>query len=227
MKPSEYFERYGRGCNLEIFRGEDLPAGAPDLPGMYAWYGRVVVPEPDRLRAEEPEGAVAVLKAQVFDRFQRQPYDVTMKAALEPRFHGRLSHISKDLTNLRHGASRRPFWDFLAQSFAPMFAVPLYVGKAVQQTVASRISQHLDRLRDYSSRNSEFLAEQRQWLTSVDLPSDEDRDSHSFALEAAARRFSPERLILVTFAPPVSAGTDLDILESVVNHVTFPVCGRR
>lgn len=233
MKPGEYFDRYAQNSHLEFFRGEDLPAGVPARPGIYAWYGRVVVPDPDRARASNPGGLESLFREQIFARYQRQPYDVTLSAALEPRFHGRVLHSPEspspgDESPAAAARAADTVFGFLARSFAPAFSAPIYVGKAVKQPLSSRIAQHLAGLNDYLGRSTEFLETQRRALLHDEAGTDEEAiDAHSFAIEAAVRRFAPARLLLVTYAPPTIDAEDISMLENIVNRVNYPICGRR
>jgi hypothetical protein len=233
MKPAEYFERYGKDSHLEFFRGEDLPAGVPMRAGIYAWYGRIVVPDPDRARATDTAGLESLVREQIFARFQRQPYDITLSAALEPRFRGRVLHSPESLPPADGSAdaisrAADAVSDFLARSFAPAFSAPIYVGKAVKQPLSSRIAQHLAGLREYLGRSAEYLETQRRGLLEDPMSLDpEEIDAHSFAIEAAVRRFSPSRLFLVTYAPPTINPADIGLLENVVNRINYPICGRR
>jgi hypothetical protein len=233
VKPSEYFERYARDSHIEFFRGEDLPAGVPIRAGIYAWYGRVVVSEPVRAQASNASTLDALFREHVFGRYQRQPYDVTLSAALEPRFRGRVLHqldlpSTSDWSGKTTARIADTVFTFLARSFAPAFSAPIYVGKAVKQPLSMRVAQHLSSLREYMGRSTEFLENQRRALISGELETDnEEIDAHSFAIEAAMRRFAPERLLLVTYAPPTIEADDVSFLENIVNRINYPICGRR
>lgn len=233
MKPAEYFERYARDSHLEFFRGEDLPAGVPGRAGIYAWYGRVVLPDPERARASSQEGLDGLFREHVFARYQRQPYEVTLTAALEPRFRGRVVHDLASPTSSPSSPDTttrvaETIFTFLARSFAPAFSTPIYVGKAVKQPLSARVAQHLAGLRDYLGRSPDFLDAQRRALLQDETGAEEeDLDAHSFAIEAAVRRFTPARLLLVTYAPPTIHPDDIGVLESVVNRINYPICGRR
>lgn len=232
MKPAEYFDRYARDSHVEFFRGEDLPAGVPTRPGIYAWYGRVVLPKPDRARASTADGLDALFREHVFARYQRQPYEVMLSASLEPRFRGRVKHEPEPPSMSawpEHVTTRAAdaVFTFLARSFSPAFSAPIYVGKAARQPLSSRIAQHLTGLRDFLGRTPEYLEVQRKGLLHADATDSEELDAHSFAIEAAVRRFSPERLLLVTYSPPAMERDDIDLLEHIVNRIDYPICGRR
>lgn len=233
MKPAEYFERYARDSHLEFFRGEDLPAGVPARAGIYAWYGRVVVPEPERARASSTDGLESLFREYIFARYQRQPYEVTLNAALEPRFRGRVLHSLEPPPTAGWSPDETTrvadtLFAFLARSFAPAFSAPIYVGKAVKQPLSTRVAQHLAGLREYLGRTVEFLETQRRALLGGEVGTDdEELDAHSFAIEAATRRFAPTRLLLVTYAPPTLDAADVGLIEHVVNRINYPICGRR
>ena len=231
MRPSEFFERYCRESHLEFFRGEDLPADVPQRPGLYAWYARATLPRPDgaRLEQELPD----LLRKLVLERYRRQPYQVTLHAPLEPRFEGVVTHQMGDPVhaNLPPDLARRvgeAVFGFLSRSFVPAFSAPIYVGLAARQSLAARISQHLRTLQIYLDRSDDYLRSQREALLDGGIPGDsEDMDAHTFGLEAAMRRFAPDRLFLATFSPPDASPETLHATESVVNRIGFPICGRR
>jgi hypothetical protein len=233
MKVVEFFRRYGNVEHVEVFRGEDLPAGVPERAGIYAWYARIGLAQVHRERTTSVEALGQLVSEEVVARLRRQPYRVEVTAALEPAFKGRLDHVS-DVPDFKAVASLPPettatgIFDFLSGPFAPFFSSPLYVGKAIRQPLSERIAQHLDGLHTYLGKNTEFLnAERRRLLEAETDPDDEVACGHSFALEAAVRQISQSRLLLVTYAPPVLDTGVVSALEHLLNRLVFPLCGRR
>lgn len=234
MLPKDFFEHYARDTHLEFFRGEDLPAGVPDRPGIYAWYGKVLVTDSERQSLDQYDSLADVIRRRVFAPLQRQPYDVVLRAALEPHFRGTIRHqVEKQgLPEIPgpavRGASEAMLRFLSTPLVLSLFSPPIYVGKSVGQPLSTRIDQHLSALRRYQAASEPYLNEQRIALVNGELGIDDaDIAVHSFAIEAAARRFPQDRLFLVTYSPPSLTAFDIDLLEFVANHVAFPLCGRR
>jgi hypothetical protein len=235
MDAHTFFSRYARDPALEFFRGEDLPAGVPARPGLYAWYGRVQLTAPERATATTAEGLQALLQSAVFERFRRQPYEVTLSAALEPEFSGTVKHQAVRSPALRDaaetwspegiGALTAALFGFFGRSFVPGFSSPLYIGKAVRQPLAKRIAQHLEHLHSYLGPHPGVLEQRRREILETE-EADEERAAHSFALEAAVRRFTPDRMLLMTWSPSVDDPRLFDVLEALVNRTASPACGR-
>lgn len=227
MQVAEFLRNYGQETALEFFRGEDLPGGLPNRPGLYAWYARPFLSMPERSRIVDGGTLKQHLEAHLLPPFRRQDYEVRLHAALEPEYRGELHHQRPVLSDwdLDADAARLHadgFYRFLSQAWAPAFSAPLYIGKAVRQPISKRIAQHLHLLETYS-----ISTERPDLSTLLAITDHEERASHSFALEAASRGFCIDQLFLVTWAPEKMPADVLDTLEVLLNRIAFPLCGRR
>lgn len=215
----------------------DRVIGAPEAPGLYAWYYRPVRPN--------KESMVATLTRLL----STQPM---MSTKVMQRYGVR--YVNEGVGTVLLGSDERSISSSINEAFecAPQylsalldseqfihFCRPIYIG--IAQNLRTRIySQHYVSLIDYwdeTHRVGKLLktyedATVQFVMQKLDLP-------HSFALEARVMGISPRDLVVSAFPTsdfPDSVGPDADgsadtstrrALERILQLLADPVCGRR
>ncbi|WP_422402999.1 hypothetical protein [Pseudomonas sp. GZD-209] len=199
---------------------------APEEPGVYAWYSRLVISKADIdlaikqiiLAREKSIYDARVTVEMILDKFvfgpyQETPYQVSLRGQLKPKFIGEVLHEpSKSDTlidRLIHEPERlRVIADVLRKA-APWFTAPLYIGMA--KNLRSRLLQHRKKivnLRDkYGGGSKDINAEA------------------GFANQVAARNFDPTNLFVHIEVIDVIASEHND-LENILNRINYPIFGR-
>jgi hypothetical protein len=206
---------------------------APDTSGIYAWYCRYDLPQKNiddllqLLTTSQNETKEQIVRAfldrYLFSYFQEQPYEVTLKAPLKPRYEGTVPHIpSISSTLLQRFVEDPQRIDVLANILrlaAPEFSSPIYIGSA--KSLRRRLESHERLIRKYrEGQLSDYYA------TNVEELPAEERADHSFAREAAInRRLDPNDLWAHTLEVDLGHEYTFDI-ENILNRINFPLCGR-
>jgi hypothetical protein len=169
MHVGDYFRNYGQASDLEIFREEDLPDALPQRTGLYAWHARIPLTAAAKVDFATAQSLEHALSTELLERPRRQRYEVRLNASLEPCYEERVKHNPatvrlRQVADENTRASASVLFRFLAGAFSLLFSSPLYVGKAVQQTVAVRISQHLKRLHSHLAKVEKALERARRGL---------------------------------------------------------------
>lgn len=199
---------------------------APETPGVYAWYSRLVISKADiegivkrineakllgEARArEEVEDA---LDRFIFSPYRETPYQVTLRGQLKPKFSGEVSHEPTRSDSLVGRLSANPerfraISDIL-KTAAPWFTAPLYIGMAIN--LRSRLKQH---------RNKIVELRDLQGHGSIDEVAEA-----GFANQVVARNFDPTNLFVHIAEVNVDTGEHND-LENILNRINYPIFGR-
>ena len=195
---------------------------APNVPGVYVWYGCLVLGQADLTRTES--------LLSVLDRFslglERQRMTVMASLNFGLEWAGSLevgSELPDRASTLRDGlapGARQLVYDLLMNAH-PLFFHPLYIGKA-EKSLRQRLSQHA----------GEFL---RLRTIQREIPAGTAAAGEdSFAQRAAKLGFKEDSLCC--YALPIGKGLALEdaevakavsLVESYLNHWAAPLLGRR
>ena len=199
---------------------------APEGPGVYAWYSRLVIARADvegvikRVKDAQSKDEVvarqeveAALDRFIYGPYRETPYQVSLRGQLKPKFSGEVQHEpSKSDSLIGRLASKperfRTVTDVL-KTAAPWFTAPLYIGMAIN--LRSRLMQHRNKiveLRDIQSQ------------ASIDDPAEA-----GFANQVVARNFDPTNLFVHVAELSVDTGEHND-LENILNRINYPIFGR-
>jgi hypothetical protein len=221
---------------------------APDLPGLYVWYARFRVEEADwhsafadgndtardrllrairghslkfgsqeiRVRAEAHFSSVwkGVLSEDQSARWRSHDY----ASAEQDGFAAKISPA------IDHDGMRELLVSLLDTGF-PLFCSPLYLGKASDQPLRSRLKQHSRHFLDLWDR----YIKDRQFIERIENPKD-------FAERAIKLGFSPEDLYCMTLALDADAVSGLQVqdvavliesAEWLLNRWATPMLGRQ
>ena len=193
---------------------------APDRPGLYVWYGKLVVGKADLTSAA---AFISVLDA-FSARFERQRisahatlnFNLEWSGTLEPT--AELADRTRVIEEGMEPGSLALAADLL-ESAQHLLSQPLYVGKA-ESSLRTRLRQHAD----------EFLRlKEIQGSTAI-----ESRGEDNFAQRAVKIGFSEDQLVCyalpVDSARSVPAGTVgavVSLVESYLNMWATPLLGRK
>jgi hypothetical protein len=199
---------------------------APDTPGIYAWYSRLVISRADiedvikRITAAKQLGDAparseveAALDRFIFNPYRETPYQVTLRGQLKPRFSGEVAHDpSKSdslVGRLANAPERFRAVSDVLKTAAPWFTAPLYIGMATN--LHSRLKQH---------KNKIVELRESQGQGSID-----DSAEAGFANQVVARNFDPTNLFVHIAEVNVDTGEHND-LENILNRINYPIFGR-
>ena len=199
---------------------------APETPGVYAWYSRLVISKADiddiikrvQMARQESEVKARVEVEEALDRFifspyRETPYQVALRGQLKPKFSGEVLHEPSKSDSLigRLASNPERFRTVceVLKSAAPWFTAPLYIGMAIN--LRSRLKQH---------RNKIVELRDLQGLTSID-----DAAEAGFANQVVARNFDPTNLFVHIAEVDVDTGEHND-LENILNRINYPIFGR-
>jgi len=199
---------------------------APETPGVYAWYSRLVISKADidsvinRIHEAKRRGEMQAraevedaLDQFIFSPYRETPYQVALRGQLKPKFSGEINHEPSKSESLvgRLASSPERFWTVseVLKSAAPWFTAPLYIGMAIN--VRSRLKQH---------RNKIVELRDLQGHGSID-----DTAEAGFANQVVARNFDPTNLFVHIAEVNVDTGEHND-LENILNRINYPIFGR-
>ena len=198
---------------------------APEKPGVYAWYVRLVLGEADLtefessvMKEQSSGGRPAyivedMLTRHFFHPFRETPYTVNLTGPLKPRYAGELKHepaASAGLVDrLIDDPSRlRPLAHVLGAA-APYFTAPLYIGMA--SNLRGRLQQHKDRIIRFTNNPGSLHNEE---------------SASGFAEQVVQRNFNPTQLFVqYLVVDNINADEQVD-LENILNRINFPIFGR-
>jgi hypothetical protein len=210
-------------------------AGAPDTPGVYAWYYRIELTDKDIARCVESidlagdqdsrdEIMREFLNNHLFRFYKEVPYFVSLSGKLKPRYEGMIdqrSDVSQTLIR-RLSANPNNLYELKStlRSAVPLFASPIYIGVATR--LRERLLQHV-RLIDYYQHIRASAVGNAQPLQTTN---EEETSDHKFAYEVSMiRGFRSSSLIVNTLELPVNDSIRYD-LENILNRINYPLCGR-
>ncbi|MFT3856563.1 MAG: GIY-YIG nuclease family protein [Aquabacterium sp.] len=199
---------------------------APETPGVYAWYSRLVISKADiddvikrvQMARQESEAKARMEVEEALDRFifspyRETPYQVALRGQLKPKFSGEVLHEPSKSDSLIGRLASNPerfrTVSEVLKSAAPWFTAPLYIGMAIN--LRSRLKQH---------RNKIVELRDLQGLTSID-----DAAEAGFANQVVARNFDPTNLFVHIAEVNVDTGEHND-LENILNRINYPIFGR-
>jgi hypothetical protein len=196
------------------------------MPGVYAWYSRLVISRADidtvikrigeaklsgdvRARAEVEDA----LDRFIFSPYRETPYQVALRGQLKPKFSGEVAHEPSKSESLVGRLASNPerfrAVSEILKSAAPWFTAPLYIGMAIN--LRARLKQH---------RNKIVELRDLQSLGSID-----DVAEAGFANQVVARNFDPTNLFVHIAEVNVDTGEHND-LENILNRINYPIFGR-
>lgn len=199
---------------------------APENPGVYAWYSRLVISKAD---LDDIVGRVATAKLQseqfayeevrraldkfIFGPYRESPYRVSLRGQLKPRFSGEVEHEPPKADTLVSRLVQDPerinvVADVLRRA-APWFTAPLYIGMAAN--LRTRLRQHKSK-----------IIELRDARTDLGTP---DTTEAGFANQVVARNFDPTNLF-VHVAEMHVENTEYNDIENILNRINYPIFGR-
>lgn len=199
---------------------------APERPGVYAWYSRLVISKADidaiikRVNeakladeAKAREAVEAALDRFIFSPYRETPYHVALRGQLKPKFSGEVAHEPSKSESLIDRLVANPerfraISDIL-KAAAPWFTAPLYIGMATN--LRSRLKQH---------RNKIVELRDLQGHGPID-----DLAEAGFANQVVARNFDPTNLFVHIAEVDVDTGEHND-LENILNRINYPIFGR-
>ncbi len=221
---------------------------AIDQPGLYVWYGKFNVGRADwhsQYVGDDTRACQLLQKAlrQHSLKFGRQPLDIQAIANFSTLWRGTLKDtladtvletdsnnaagriFPKEIETIIAGDAGRGALVELLTLGVPLFQTPLYLGKAVKQSLRDRLKQH----------KREFLDWRERYLENPDII-DRLEQPANFAQRAVKLGFSPDDLYCVTLSitdslcQSLSEGELAALLTSsewLFNRWATPILGRR
>lgn len=198
---------------------------APQCPGVYAWYSRLVISKADidaviRRISEAKVGSDVhardavenALDRFIFSPYKEAPYQVALRGQLKPKYHGEVAHHPTKseplIERLIENPERFRAIAEVLKTAAPWFTAPLYIGMA--SNLRSRLRQHRNKiveLRDLQSHGG-----------------GDDAPEAGFANQVVARKFDPTNLFV--HIAEVDVGGEHNDLENILNRINYPIFGR-
>jgi hypothetical protein len=134
---------------------------APETPGIYAWYSRLVISKADiddivkRINEAKLVGEVKAreevedaLDRFIFSPYRETPYQVALRGQLKPKFSGQVAHEPSKSESLVGRLAANPerlrAISEVLKTAAPWFTAPLYIGMAIN--LRSRLKQHRNKI---------------------------------------------------------------------------------
>lgn len=196
---------------------------APQVPGVYAWYAKLVISKADVERVisdTKAAQALGVIQSReviedalnkfIFGPYHESPYQIALRGQLKPRYSGEIQHEPAKSDSLVERLSTDPDrFRLIAEVLrdaAPWFTAPLYIGMA--KNLRQRLRQHRNKiveLRDLHGRDSNPEA--------------------GFANQIVARNFDPTNLFVHIAEVNIEGGEHND-LENILNRINYPIFGR-
>lgn len=199
---------------------------APEGPGVYAWYSRLVISKAD---LDDVVSRVAVAKLQseqsaydevrrlldkfIFGPYRESPYRVSLRGQLKPRFSGEVEHepprTDTLVTRLVQDPERIKAVAGVLRTAAPWFTAPLYIGMAAGLRV--RLKQHKNKIIELRDARAN--------------PGASDATEAGFANQVVARNFDPTNLFVHVAEMHVES-TEYNDIENILNRINYPIFGR-
>jgi hypothetical protein len=220
--------------STQLFRFSEI-AGAPNSPGVYAWYYRLELTDKDiadcieSVELEPSEEARyeiirSFLDVHLFRYYKEVPYFVSLSGKLKPRYQGLLAHhVEMSLSLIKRLAETPSNLYEIKRTLRlaiPQFSSPIYIG--VAKCLRDRLKQHVHLINSLQHLQASGALTP---MLETDTDSETDRD-HKFAYEVSLiRGFRPSCLIVNTLELPVDDSIRYD-LENILNRINYPLCGR-
>lgn len=220
---------------------------APNTPGLYVWYARFTVGEADwhteyadgndlaqrrllkAIRSHSMKFGRQEMKIQAETNFS-SVWNGVLKEDITERWHSQSSDNATDGFDNKIGVAiqknemREVFVRLLEKSF-PLFCSPLYLGKAVDQTLRERLKQHRKKFLD----QWDIYSKDREFIERLVNPK-------NFAERAIKYGFSPEDLFCITLSFNENFVSNLslddisaliDSSEWILNRWSTPFLGKQ
>ena len=201
-----------------IYQNQGL-ADIPHTPGLYAWYYR-------------PRRQDIMSFTTRFDKLLQQSYSIS--TTVDFRYN---QHIAVKNTGTQQPEAHRTSFGDAAPVLAELFAGesflgfcrPLYIGVAAKQTLYTRVyKQHFTQFSSYWQENSNvntFLT--RNPDATLDELASATGEEVKFALQARFYGISPQDLAVSVLPVDAESADKLVAIESLLQLLADPVCGRR
>lgn len=200
---------------------------APDSPGVYAWYSKLVISKADveavitRVNSARQQQEISrarteienALERFIFGPYRETPYQVSLRGQLKPRYSGEIVHEPAKSDSLVERLTAEPerfrvIADVL-KTVAPSFTAPLYIGMA--KNLRNRLKQHRTKIVELRDLHAGQFG---------DISADA-----GFANQVVARNFDPTNLFVHIAEVDVDFGEHND-LENILNRINYPIFGR-
>tara|TARA_B100000745_G_scaffold190554_2_gene125218 strand:+ start:337 stop:969 length:633 start_codon:yes stop_codon:yes gene_type:complete len=194
-----------------------------DSSGVYAWYYKVSLGNKDiedlletlqsKSRLEKEELVKRFLNRHFYQYFKESNYLASIKGKLMPQFEGELIHVDQSSKSLISNIVDNPksLWqikDFISKLSVDLSS-PIYIGMA--DSLRSRLNHHKNLIEKFKSEH--FISD-----------STEDRD-HNFAARVVSRKMLVKNLSVSIHY--VESDIKLhNLLENLINRISYPVLGR-
>ncbi|WP_372966459.1 hypothetical protein [Marinobacter sp.] len=226
---SEHYDNL-EGGRLEspVYKWSEIPE-TPPAPGVYAWYYTPDISDFDTnktietlesLKRNGETKEAKKLLTDFFDKFlfryfTEDPYEVSLKGPLKPKYKGALSHVPSLSETLLDRIVEDPDRLNAIQSTlklsVPDFASPIYIG--MSSNLQKRLTKHKALIEKYYSNSTKEVS-----INSA------DRDQ-CFAWQIYSRKINPPSLFVI--AKEVLGGSKNYVdIENILNRIHFPVFGR-
>lgn len=199
---------------------------APEGPGVYAWYSRLIISKADieqvikSVNAAKASGGTdpkeiveTALDRFVFSPYREAPYEVQLRGQLKPKYSGQVLHEPTKSSSLVGRLIDQPERirevASILRSAAPWFTAPLYIGMAIN--LRARLKQHRNKIVELRDQQAGY--------------SGEDMLEAGFAKQVVARKFDPTNLFVHYAEVDVDTGEHND-LENILNRINYPIFGR-
>ena len=202
----------------------------PELPGIYCWRYRPRIEKAHVLKLKEQleqENDLAKrslilyesINKQLFEPFKRPEYDANLSGPLMPSYKGKVSHevidFSGKLEHLSDDPSHFELFIKYVNDLYDMVSAPIYIGVTEQQTLRSRIMNHVKAITRYKE-NGRFS-------------DSSDEESKNLASRIVERGINPS-FLWISCLPIQNSGNDCKMrladLEFVLNRTIYPILGR-
>jgi hypothetical protein len=206
---------YGELHEYSVVASQDIERFAEEVPGIYAWYFRLL---------DRPGNPIDAMKS--FDGlFASKSLEFEVKGNLGEHFQGSAKRIP-------YMKERTPDYVSAVLSATTVFCPPLYIGISID--IKRRLKTHYETLIDFlqrpSSTPSPSVSQTR--VQSDESETDTDIESNVFGerIGSILKRnnvFDPEQLFVKILYVPGATKRDLEKAELFVNRSFVPLCGIR
>lgn len=208
----------------------------PSKPGVYAWYYNPEITDFDleqtikRIDELTQENNISSARETVknflekflFDYFTEDPYQVSLRGALKPKYEGQINHIpslSQSLVDrIVFSPDKLKTIKAVIEKSAPFFSSPIYIGMA--EDLNKRLHLHKKLIEKYRSEILKAFS-----FNKVSGNDNKEIRDQSFAWQVCKRNISPAKLFVVIKIIDETEHGYLDI-ENILNRIHYPLFGR-